>query len=67
MNLKFVTHKMLNPTEPTIKEEENNLFCFPHMVDALDNFHKLHICTEPKPFKSCLRTVLLTQNLKDTF
>ena len=42
---------MWHATEPTVKEEEDEVFSFPHMVKALDDAHKLPICAEPKPLK----------------
>ena len=43
-------------TEPTIKEEADELFSFPHTAETLDNIHKLPICAEPKPLTGCLKT-----------
>ena len=63
MNLRFTAHKMYL-TKPTIKEKEDKLFSFPLIAEALDSVHKLPICAEPRPLKSCLKTANMDLEVK---
>ena len=56
---------MWQPTEPTI--EENELYSFTHMTEALDNVHKSPIFVDTKPLKSCLKTVNINPEPKGCF
>ena len=47
----------VTPHTPAIEEEEDKLFSFLHMAEALHNVHKPPICVQPKPIKSCLKTI----------
>ena len=52
-NLNFITYKMWYPTDPNIKDEEDELFSFPHIAEMLDNIYKPPICAELVSLKSC--------------
>ena len=47
-----------------MEEEEDELFSLQHMAEALDIFHKLPLCAEPKPLKSCLKSSNMDPELK---
>ena len=51
VNSKFIPKGMLQPFEPTI--EEDNLFSFTHLAEALDNVHKSPISAKLELLKSC--------------
>ena len=63
VNLNFNSTRMWSPTEPTI-EEEDHLFSFIHMAEALYKVDKSQICVEPQPLESCLKTANINTELQ---
>ena len=54
MHLKFIKYRMWHPSELTTKEEDE-LFSFQHMAEALDKVHKSLICAKSKNNKKMLK------------
>ena len=52
MNFTFVQYGKWQPTKTAIKEEDE-MFSFTHIAEALDTIHKYPIFAKPKPLNIC--------------
>ena len=58
VNLKFIPYKMWQPSKPTTKEDDE-LFIFTYMAEALDKVHKSPIFANLKTIKELFKTVYI--------